>query len=737
MQPVKQSIKMSISKSLPWISLLLALMAVPTAPAAAVEASPYGINIHAPQGDDLKTQLDRVQAAGIGWVRIDFIWSWAEPARDQFDWRVYDAITAAARARNLEVFASLAYTPQWATSGPATTGVPDQGQWAEFCSAAAKRYQGSIRYWGVWNEPNLPKFFAGTRQQYVDVILKPCADAIHAADPAARVGGPELSHLTSGDSDWYDWLREILVAAGDKLDFVTHHVYDSDGPGDVADRLTGSTVFGNKPSLWDAVNPSVEEVLKSAGWWGKPVWITETGWESDRVGESQQAAWIGGFLNDWFTGKPNRTWIEKVFFYELTDNPPPHPSWGILRADRSPKAAYNTYRDFIAAHTSRDDAAAPVASTFPDTMEAGQQIVVRLTFRNTGTSTWSDTQGYRLAAGEDRDSFTNPRQPLAANESIAPNQEKTFLLTLTAPSQPGTYRVHWQMLREGLDRFGTAFSKEIRVTPAPSLAQRRLNLFGNRFRVEASWLDHGSRRAGFGRAVPGIDPTGYFWFFDDSNLELVVKALDGRALNDHYWLFYGALSDVEYWVTVTDTRTGVVKRYHNEAGNLCGRGDTSAFSARTAGSASAAVEMEPLEIEVEEIEAAPLDLEALGAAVAPVTGSCVADARTLCLLDRRFRVSVEWQTPAGATGSGTAVPQAANDASGTFWFFGPENVELVVKALDGRVLNNRFWFFYGALSDVQYTITVVDTVTGTRKRYRNPAGNLCGKGDTDAFPAGN
>jgi len=711
-------------KTLRWIPLFFALAIAPASRAAAVEATPYGINIHAPQGDELNALLDRVQAAGIGWVRIDFIWYWVEPARDQYDWRVYDAIAAAAKARGIEVFANIAYTPAWATSGAAVTGVPDPAEWAEVCSEAAKRYRGSIRHWGVWNEPNLDKFWAGNREQYVDVLLKPCADAIHAANPAAKVGGPDLAHLTSGDTDWYVWLREILVDAGDKLDFVTHHVYDSDGHRDVGDRLDGSTVFGNRPSLWDVVNPSVEEVLKNAGWWGKPVWITETGWDSTNVGESQQAAWYGGLLNDWLTGNPDRSWLQKIFFYEMVDGPPA--GWGILRADRVPKPAYDTYRAFIAAHTPQQDDAAPVGSTFPGVMEAGQPLVVRLTFRNTGTTAWTDADGYRLAAAEDLDPFTEPRQFLAPGESIAPNKEKTFVFEITAPEVQGTYHLRWQMLREGHDRFGTPFEKEIQVVAAPPAAERTLHLMGDKFRVEVSWLDSGNGRAGFGRAVPGVDPTGYFWFFDDSNLELVVKALDGRPLNNHYWLFYGALSNVEYWLDVTETGTGRTKRYHNPPGSLCGKGDTSAFSANGA-AASSSVSSGMMVGAPTGLRELPLESPVTAAA----TASCVADAQTLCLLDDRFRVSVEWQTGSGATGKGMAVPQS--DVSGTFWFFGPENVELVVKALDGRALNNRYWFFYGALSDVQYTITVADTVTGVRKRYRNPAGNLCGKGDTNAF----
>ena len=72
--------------------------------------------------------------------------------------------------------------------------------------------------------------------------------------------------------------------------------------------------------------------------------------------------------------------------------------------------------------------------------------------------------------------------------------------------------------------------------------------------------------------------------------------------------------------------------------------------------------------------------------------------------------------------------------SGYFWFFGPENVELVLKVLDGTALNHHWWVFYGALSTVEYHITVTDTVTGAQKMYVNPSGNLGSVADTSAFP---
>ena len=163
------------------------------------------------------------------------------------------------------------------------------------------------------------------------------------------MGGPDLAHLTAGDGDWYDWLRQTLLEAGDRLDFVTHHLYDSDGNRDVTDKLDGSTVFGNRPSLWDAVAPSVEEVLKSAGWFGR----SRSG--SPRPAGSRTASprpgrrpTTAGSSTTGSPAGPERDWIDKIFFYELKDGPAETGlSWGLWRPDGSAKPAWDAYRRFV------------------------------------------------------------------------------------------------------------------------------------------------------------------------------------------------------------------------------------------------------------------------------------------------------------------------------------------------------------------------------------------------------
>jgi hypothetical protein len=120
----------------------------------------------------------------------------------------------------------------------------------------------------------------------------------------------------------------------------------------------------------------------------------------------------------------------------------------------------------------------------------------------------------------------------------------------------------------------------------------RLCLNGNRFLVEVSWTVP-SLGSGAGQAMPLTADTGGFWFFSNSNVELIVKVLDGRAVNRHFWVFYGGLSDVEYTLTVTDTATGVRETYTNPAHRLASAADVSAFDAEAPPAAPAAPRLVP------------------------------------------------------------------------------------------------------------------------------------------------
>ncbi len=109
-------------------------------------------------------------------------------------------------------------------------------------------------------------------------------------------------------------------------------------------------------------------------------------------------------------------------------------------------------------------------------------------------------------------------------------------------------------------------------------------------------------------------------------------------------------------------------------------------------------------------------------AESPVTPSepCVPSATKLCLNGGRFHVTVRWRDYAGTRGAGQAVTET--DDSGLFWFFNADNLEMLVKVLDGCGLNDRYWVFAAATTDVEYELTVRDAITGTSRTWQNPLG---------------
>jgi len=287
-----------------------------------------------------------------------------------------------------------------------------------------------------------------------------------------------------------------------------------------------------------------------------------------------------------------------------------------------------------------------------------------------------------------------------------------------------------------VERSGFVSEMAVGVTGPCVVDAQTLCLNGGRFKVQVTWRVPSQGTSGVGTAAALTGDTGYFWFFSSNNIELVLKVVDGRGFNGKFWVFYGALSDVEYSIAVTDTATGTVRTYSNPSGSLASVADTAAFDGgsigATGGSEESKVEGPTSNGDDPGLNPGsnpgPLMLESRTSASA----ACVAGDSTLCLNGGRFKVEVGWRVPSqGTSGSGRAVTLTGD--TGQFWFFSANNIELVIKVVDGRGFNGKFWVFYGALSDVEYTIQVTDTATGNSKTFVNPSGHLASVADTSGF----
>ena len=104
-----------------------------------------------------------------------------------------------------------------------------------------------------------------------------------------------------------------------------------------------------------------------------------------------------------------------------------------------------------------------------------------------------------------------------------------------------------------------------------------LCLDNGRFRVTTAWRT-GDGSTGHGRAINLTANSGYFWFFDAANVEMIVKVLDGCEVNQHDWVFAAGLTNVEVTTTVTDTYSGLSRIYTNaQATPFAPVQDTAAF----------------------------------------------------------------------------------------------------------------------------------------------------------------
>jgi hypothetical protein len=77
--------------------------------------------------------------------------------------------------------------------------------------------------------------------------------------------------------------------------------------------------------------------------------------------------------------------------------------------------------------------------------------------------------------------------------------------------------------------------------------------------------DAGSNGSGNAHLVALASDTAYLWFFAPTNVEAVLKVLNGCGLNSHYWVFAGGLTNVKVVITVTDTANGTQKVFSNPA----------------------------------------------------------------------------------------------------------------------------------------------------------------------------
>lgn len=221
--------------------------------------SPYGVHSHMYHPWEWKhfpKNLDVMRAAGIQWMRTDFLWDHVEKQPGVWNFEQYDRIVEEAQKRGVHVLGILGYSTPWAR--PAWEH-PEE--WKEYVTRTVGHYRGRVSHWEVWNEENISAFWKNPNPEDYVRFLKLTAEAARAADP-------ETTILFGGTAEIpYDYIEKCLqLGAGEWFDVMNIHPYRE--------------VFMTDASVQNFRNEiqKTQELLKKYGLGEMPVWITEMGW---------------------------------------------------------------------------------------------------------------------------------------------------------------------------------------------------------------------------------------------------------------------------------------------------------------------------------------------------------------------------------------------------------------------------------------------------------------------------
>lgn len=239
--------------------------AEPASSRPGVADSPYGVCSHLGGGeehDQMPKNLELMKAAGIAWARADFSWSGVERKQGEWTFDRLDRVVDETNRVGLQVLPILNYDVAWAT--PAFQHLD---AWLEYVRRVVERYRDRIRYWEVWNEPNLEGFWKATPSgaDYA-TLLRETYKTIKAIDPELVVlyGG-----LAGVPIDYFE--ASLDAGAGEFFDVVNIHPY------------RGGLTTEQAIRRFEKDIAQFTEALAKRNVAPKPVWITEMGWATPPV----------------------------------------------------------------------------------------------------------------------------------------------------------------------------------------------------------------------------------------------------------------------------------------------------------------------------------------------------------------------------------------------------------------------------------------------------------------------
>jgi hypothetical protein len=355
----------------------------PEVPIQHTGVNPFGINTFLQQEVELskrEAQVRLIAEAGFHWLRQEFPWADIEiSGKGNFEdcrngpcisaWEKYDNIVGLAERYNLEMLVRLSSPPGWSRADGDARGAfgppDDVNDFADFAAAVADRYRNRVRYYQIWNEPNIfpewgdqpadPEAYtrllcaAYARLKSVDPAIVVVAAPLAPTNPLGLVNG--ATNAAAELNDFVYLQRMYTAGAGACFDVMSVQGYGlGSGP---TDRRMRPLQFNYARNLF------IRDLMVKNGDAHKAIWIAEVNWNAapenipsifGRVTEEQQARYVPLAYE---RAQAEWPWVGANFFwfFKRASDAEKESAWYYFRMaepDFTLKPVYQTLKDYIA-----------------------------------------------------------------------------------------------------------------------------------------------------------------------------------------------------------------------------------------------------------------------------------------------------------------------------------------------------------------------------------------------------
>ena len=326
----------------------------PEAPVRYANLNPFGVNVFLNEEAEPAKREQTVRLtkeAGFHWLRQEFPWQDIEihgkgdfedrrnpPARSA--WEKYDHIVDLAGQYGMELIVRVSTPPSWTRARGDEVGTfapPDNYEdFGDFVYALVGRYKGRIRFYQLWNEPNIyPEcgIYPISPEDYTEMLRIGATRAREADPDVVIIAGalastielaPDAAPPGNALNDLVYLQRMYDAGAAPYFDIMAMQAYGLwSGPTD--HRLHPRVMNYGRPQF-------VRDVMVANGDANKPIWISEMGWNTvpadapdqrfGRVTPEQQARYTplayeraqaewpwAGVINTWYFKRATDEWL--------------------------------------------------------------------------------------------------------------------------------------------------------------------------------------------------------------------------------------------------------------------------------------------------------------------------------------------------------------------------------------------------------------------------------------------